>query len=241
MSPARGPAGAAALLGVLALLASPLHAEELSGSRFELGLRTGYALPLGRYADVRQIGSTVQDDVNALSDDAYGAIPLWLDLGYRLTPALVIGVYNMFGLVLPKSGAASDPLGGGCPEGLDCFAIGVRFGVQAQYRFLPGAPVDPWLGLGLGYEWITSHVEGRVFGIPIDVVTDHAGLELLHLQGGVDWHLARALALGPFASVSAMQYTSCSATLDGDESPCRLPDKAWHGWLVLGVRGVLGL
>jgi hypothetical protein len=226
---------------LIALLASAVHAQAPSEPRFELGLRTGYAIPLGHYADVRQIGSTRQDDVNALSDDAYGAIPLWLDFGYRLTPALVLGVYGMFGLVLPKSGAASDPLGGGCPEGLDCFAIGLRFGVQAQYRFRPGAALDPWLGLGLGYEWITSHVEGRVFGIPIDVVTDHSGPELLHLQGGVDFQLAPTLGLGPFASVSAMQYTSCSATLDGDDSECRLPDKAWHGWLVLGVRGVLGL
>ncbi|MET0412807.1 MAG: hypothetical protein ABW217_15995 [Polyangiaceae bacterium] len=237
----RGARARAASLAALALLASPVRAQAPSEPRFELGLRTGYGLPIGHYADVRQLGGVRQDDVNALSDDAYGAIPLWLDFGYRLTPALVLGVYGMFGLVLPKSGAASNPLGGGCPEGLDCFAIGVRFGVQAQYHFSPGAQVDPWLGLGLGYEWITSHVEGSVFGIPIDVVTDHAGLELLHLQGGVDFPLARALSLGPFASVSALQYTSCSAKLDGDDSACSLPDKAWHGWLVLGVRGRLGL
>ncbi len=239
MSPMRGARVAA--LAALALLVAPAQAQAPSARRFELGLRTGYGIPLGRYADVRQIGNTRQEDVNALSDDTYGAIPLWLDLGYRLTPALALGVYGMFGLVLPKSGAASDPLGGGCPEGLDCSALGVRFGVQAQYRFLPGAAVDPWLGLGLGYEWITSHVEGRVFGIPIDVNTDHSGPELLHVQGGVDFQLAGALTLGPFASLSALQYTSCSATLDGDDSECRLPDKAWHGWLVLGVRGVLGL
>jgi hypothetical protein len=226
---------------LVALLASPVHAQAPTEPRFELGLRTGYGVPLGRYADARQLGSVRQDDVNALSDDAYGAIPLWLDFGYRLTPALMLGVYGMFGLVLPKSGAASDPLGGGCPEGLDCFAIGLRFGVQGQYHFSPGAPIDPWLGLGLGYEWITSHVEGRALGFLIDIVTDHSGPELLHLQGGVDFQLARALSLGPFASLSAMQYTSCSATLDDDDTGCSLPDKAWHGWLVLGVRGALGL
>lgn len=241
MSFAGGRAAAAVSLAALVLLASPLRAQALSEPRFELGLRTGYGVPLGRYADVRQLGSVRQDDLNALNDDAYGAIPLWLDFGYRLTPALLLGVYGMVGLVLPKSGAASDPLGGGCPEGLDCFGIGVRFGVQAQYRFSPGAPIDPWLGLGLGYEWITSHVQGSVFGLPFDVVTNHSGPELLHLQGGVDFQLAGALSLGPFASLSAMQYTSCSATLDDEDTECSLPDKAWHGWLVLGVRGALGL
>jgi hypothetical protein len=113
--------------------------------------------------------------------------------------------------------------------------------VQAQYHFSPAASVDPWLGLGLGYEWITSHVEGQAFGFPIDVETQHSGPELLHLQGGVQFRLSPAFTLGPFAALSALQYTSCSATLDGDDTECRLPDAAWHGWFVLGVRALLGL
>lgn len=234
----------------LVALAPSLRAEEsasepasLDGAerRIQLGLRTGFGVPFGGYADVRQLGTLLDTDVNSLSDDTYGAIPLWLDIGYRLTPRLLLGVYVMYGLVLPKAGAATDPLGGGCPNGLDCSGAGIRFGLQGQYHFAPAARVDPWLGLGVGYEWITSHVEGQAFGFPIDVETEHGGPELLHLQGGVDVRLSPAFALGPFAALSAMQYTSCSATLDGEYTTCRLPDAAWHGWLVFGVRGALGL
>jgi hypothetical protein len=230
----------------LIVAAPSLHAQASLSQparerRFQLGLRTGFGVPFGRYAHVRQLGTLRDTDVNALSDDAYGAIPLWLDIGYRLTPRLLLGVYAMYGFVLPKAGAATDPLGGGCPEGLDCSGAGVRFGLQGQYHFSPAAPLDPWLGLGLGYEWITSHVEGQAFGFPIDVETEHGGLELVHLQGGVDVRLSPAFTLGPFAALSVMQYMRCSATLDGEDTTCRLPDAAWHGWLVFGVRGALGL
>jgi hypothetical protein len=245
VSPTRARGARHRALSLLALLcaAPALRAEtaERPARRFELGLRSGFGLPFGRYADVRQIGNFRDSNVNALSDDTHGAIPLWLDVGYRLTPALVLGVYALYGVVLPKAGAVGDPLGGGCPEGLDCTGGGVRFGVQAQYHFSPAAFVDPWLGLGVGYEWITSHVEGQVIGLPIDVRTEHSGPELLHLQGGVDLRTSAALAFGPFAALSLMQYTSCSAELDGRDSDCRLPDLAWHGWFVLGVRGTLGL
>lgn len=219
-----GPAGAA-------------ESAESAGTGFHLALRTGYGLPLGRYADVRSLASFRDDDVNALSDDTYGVIPLWLDAGYWLDPHLLIGAYFMFGVVLPKAASGADPLGGGCPEGLDCSAFGLRFGVQAQYRFAPGSPVSPWLGLGLGYEWISSHIEGELFSTRFEADTTHSGPDLLQLQGGADFALTEQLALGPFAAVSAMQYTSCGLTLAGEESDCEIEDGSWHGWLVLGVRG----
>jgi hypothetical protein len=205
-------------------------------------LRTGFGIPFGKYASVRETASYSDDDVNRLSDDTHGVIPLWLDLGYRPNARLMLGGYFMYGLVLPKTAPADDPLSGGCPEGVDCFAYGVRFGVQAQYAFSPGSFVDPWIGLGLGLEWIHTQLKGDVLGlIPVDSVSSHSGLELVHLQGGADLHLTPAFALGPFAAVSALQYASCSAELSGDEDDCKIVDAAWHGWLVLGVRGVLGI
>jgi hypothetical protein len=237
-------AAAALALGALCAAAPASAADraaEGAARRFQIGLRSGYGLPFGRYADVRQLDAFRDSNVNALSDDTHGAIPLWLDLGYRLTPKLELGVYAMYGIVLPREGSVGDPLGGGCPEGLECSGGGVRFGVQGHYHFSPEGRVDPWLGLGVGYEWITSHVEGRVIGVPIDLQTSHGGPELLHLQAGVDLRATPVFGFGPFAALSLMQYTSCSAELDGNETECRLPDAAWHGWLLLGVRATLGL
>ncbi len=231
-------------LAAFGLLASPVSAADgppapRDSSGFHLALRTGFGLPIGRYADVRSLASFRDDDVNALGDDTHGVIPLWLDVGYWLDPHFLLGAYFMYGVVLPKTASATDPLGGGCPEGLDCFASGVRLGVQAQYRFAPGRPLSPWLGVGLGYEWISSRIEGELFTAPFEASTTHSGPDLLQLQGGVDFRLAELLAVGPFVAVSAMQYTSCSLTLSGSQSECELEESSWHGWLVFGVRGSL--
>jgi hypothetical protein len=217
--------------------AAPAAPREPSG--FHLALRTGFGLPLGHYADVRNLASFRDSDVNALGDDTHGVIPVWIDAGYWLDPHILVGAYFMYGLVLPKTASASDPLGGGCPEGLDCFALGLRFGVQAQYRFAPGNATSPWLGLALGYEWISTQIEGELFSTRFEADTTHSGPDLLQLQGGVDFALSEVFALGPFAAVSAMQYTSCSLELAGEESDCEIEDGGWHGWLVFGVRGSL--
>ena len=220
----------------------PAHADD-SGQekRLHLALRTGFGLPLGAYADVRTTATYRDTTVNSLADDTYGAIPLWLDVGYRLAPHWMVGVYAMAGLVLPKTAESVRPLDGGCPEGLDCSAFGVRLGVQGQYRFLPGEPLDPWLGLGVGYEWIWSELNGELFTLPVDASTSHAGPDLMHVQGGLDVALGDGVSLGPFLSVSAMRYTTCSAELGGADVDCELDEQSWHGWLMLGARGALEL
>lgn len=239
------PLTAALLTVALLSAAAPLRAQETSVAasaepRFHLGLRTGFGVPLGKYADVRNAGF-VDSDVNALRDDTHGVIPLWLDAGYRLTPHLMLGGYFTFGIVLPKVAPAAAPLGGGCPEGVDCSATGVRFGVQAQYAFSPGQFVDPWVGLGLGYEWITTRLDGELFSNPIEAAASHSGPELVHVQGGVDLELSPSLAAGPFASFSGTRYTACTTELSGEDLDCEIEDAAWHGWLVFGIRATLGL
>lgn len=208
--------------------------------RLHLGLRTGFGVPLGKYAEVRT--AAFRDaDVSSLGDDTHGVIPLWLDIGYRLHPRLMLGAYFMYGIVLPKTASSSDPLGGGCPEGFDCAASGVRFGLQGQYAFAPGGAINPWVGLAVGYEWIQSELSGEVFGAQLDATTTHSGPDLLQLQAGVDFRIDGSFALGPFAAASAMQYTSCSLTLSGDEQSCELNEGGWHGWLVVGARGAFEL
>jgi hypothetical protein len=214
--------------------------EHRSG-RLHLGLRTGFGVPLGKYAEVRTQATLRDEDVNALGDDTYGVIPLWFDVGYRFREHFMLGGYFMFGVVLPKTARASDPLGGGCPEGFDCAASGVRFGLQGQYAFAPGAVMNPWLGLAVGYERIQTELQGQLFGIDLDASSTYSGPDLLQLQVGLDFRSSELLALGPFVAASAMQYTSCSLTLAGEESSCELDDGGWHGWLVLGARGALEL
>lgn len=215
------------------------EAPDDPSGRVHLAFRTGYGLPFGKYAEARSLGSFTDDDVNAISDDTYGVVPLWIDAGYWLTSNVLLGAYFMYGLVFPKTTPIDDPLGGGCPDTFDCSATGVRAGVQAQYAFITSASVRPWVGLGIGYEWVSTHVEGT--DLPIELDSESSGPEFLHLQGGADFILHPSFALGPFASVSALRYTSCGAKLGGDELACDIDEGAWHGWIAFGVRGALDL
>jgi hypothetical protein len=231
------PAAACTLLCSLSAGAED-RASSDSGARFRLGLRTGFGVPFGRYAEVRTLASFRDPDVNALSDDVHGVIPFWVDAGYRFSSRLTLGAYFVFGLVLPKVAPAANPLSGGCPDGFDCAATGLRAGIAAEYAFLTG-PVRPWLGLGLGYEWVHTRIEGRT--LDLDLATWHSGPEFLHLQAGADFALYPSFGLGPFVTLTAMQYTRCSLELGGQRQSCALDDLAWHGWLLFGARGTLEL
>jgi len=244
VSVGQGPARAVLALGLASTLVPSGVASADEGRderRLHLALRTGFGLPLGHYASVRTVAGFRDTSVNALLDDTHGVIPLWLDVGYRWSAHWMVGGYVMAGLVLPKTAADNDPLGGGCPKGFDCSAFGVRAGLQVQYRLAPGEPLDPWLGLGVGYEWIESSVEGELLSFPFDASFTHSGPDLLHLQGGLDVAIAEDASLGPFLSLSAMRYTACSAELSDDDADCQLSEQSWHGWLVFGVRGALEL
>ena len=105
----------AALSALLLSLALPARADGEPG-RLRLGLRSGFALPYGRFADIRTLATFRDTNVHSLSDDIHGAIPIWLDAGYQLTPRLMLGGYAVLGLVLPKVAPAMNPLSGGCPE-----------------------------------------------------------------------------------------------------------------------------
>lgn len=239
--PAAPPAGGPISSGpVSAGPVEPLPVE-LPGDaagHFRLGLRTGYGLPLGRYAEVRNFAGFRDDDVNAISDDTHGVIPLWLDAGYWLTSHVYLGAYFAFGIVLPKVAPSDNPLSGGCPEDVDCAASGVRAGIAAEYAFGPFGATRPWVGLGLGYEWVDSTIDYRTLDFRLQSLQH--GFELLQLSGGADFHLSPGLGLGPFVTLSALQYTSCSLDFRG-EQVCEIEDAAWHGWLLLGVRGALTL
>jgi hypothetical protein len=232
------------LCAVSSLLALPARADDGAPSdpsgRVHLALRTGFGVPFGKYADARTVATFRDDDVNAIADDTYGVIPVWLDAGYWLSSNFMLGAYFMYGLVLPKSAPANDPLAGGCPEGFDCAATGLRAGIQAQYAFSVDGPLRPWIGLGLGYEWVHTDIEGSA-GLALQLESSNSGPEFLHLQGGADVVLHPRFMLGPFASVSALRYTSCSVKLGGQEQPCEIDQGAWHGWLALGVRGAFNL
>jgi hypothetical protein len=114
-------------------------------------------------------------------------------------------------------------------------------GLEAQYHFLPDRSVDPWLGLGAGYEYLSQNLT-FVSDDPQDSfeTTFHGtyrGPEFVNLQAGLDLKPADALAIGPFVSFSIGEFTS--QTLEGSGASVGL--RARHEWLTIGIKGTLGL
>ncbi len=109
---------------------------------------------------------------------------------------------------------------------------------------LPDAPFDPWIGLGMGYEWLTISESGTLTVAGVSEAFDGnvtgKGLQFINLQAGGDCHVSPAFGLGPFISFSAGQYSSYSSTVTAagvEQKQSGDISQGTHEWLTLGVRG----
>ena len=198
---------------------------------FEAGVRTGIGIPLGK----------VSDPAADLNDIASLQIPLQLDAGVRLFGNLFLGAYVQYGFAFVSDDVA------GCDDNalvdVDCSASDVRLGIQAHYHFMPRESLDPWIGLGFGYEWANLSAENDDSNTEISITV--SGFEFFSLQFGLDIALSKHVRLGPFLSFSLAQFDDatvdcsgtalCSGGIYGD-----VEDKALHEWLMLGARLVFG-
>lgn len=201
---------------------APTAASEVPG-RFFLGARLGYGLPMG---------ALLKDDngqrVN-MSEGISGQLPIWLDIGYMVTPNVLVGGYLKYGYGLVKD----------CPAGSSCSINNWNVGAQAQFHLAPTDDINPWLGLGIGYE-VLSISESRSGQENSSSLT---GYEYLVLQGGLDFKAARGIGIGPFMSFSLAQYTDMGTEVSGRSISIEIPSEqtAMHEWLLLGIRGAFKL
>src|ERR1700694_4191705 len=113
--------------------------EDDGSSGFALGLRAGWAFPIGDLSSTATLG-----------DQIAGQIPVWLEAGWRFNKNLLIGVYGQRGFGLSNN----------CPIGTSCSTSGWRLGVEGIFNLLPDAAVQPWVGLGVGYEGLSTSPAG---------------------------------------------------------------------------------
>jgi len=184
-----------------------------SRTGFAIALRTGWAIPQG---DIEQ-GSS-------LAEGVVGAIPFWLDLGFRATDELMIGVYMQYAHVFVRECAG--------PSG--CNASDVRFGFQAQWHFGVRDAIDHWVGIGAGFEIYDEDVG--------DTARRLAGYELANLQAGEDISLGRRFGLGPFVSLSLGKFTTGQRFGGSGTAPVEfeISRTALHTWVILGLRFSFG-
>jgi phage-related tail fiber protein len=192
-------------------------------SGIEVGLRTGYALALGSAAG----GANGASGTN-MSDYVSGAIPIWIDAGYRLaSPNLFLGAYFQYGI-----GFTGGQLSTACSNGVSCSVNVLQYGIQAHYHFMPDNTIDPWAGLGIGLE--NSNVSLSQGGASVS--ESASGWDFAILQVGADYRgLMDGLGLGAFLMFGFGEYNSISNPTGGSTS---IPNQALHEWLTFGVRGV---
>ena len=104
---------------------------------------------------------------------------------------------------------------------------------MVAYHFLPSGAFDPYLGVGTGYEVLST--SRSVDGASVDIVA--RGLELLDLELGGDARLGRSWRIGPVLSGSLGRYTSVSVNGTTSTDFATL----LHAWAMLGVRGAFDL
>jgi outer membrane protein W len=192
-----------------------------AAGKLYLGLRLGFGIPMGK---------TTGDETAVKFSNKF---PIWIDLGYRITPNILVGLYGQYAPATLK-----------CPQGFLCTGARVmRFGVQGQYGFAPDAKFAPWVGLGVGYEIVnttfTQAGEDSTVGLK--------GWEFMNLQAGADYMVSKSVGIGPFLSFSLGRYGTGSAegpafpVTPGEPTEGGIAKKEFHEWLVLGVRGAFYL
>jgi opacity protein-like surface antigen len=194
----------------------------------ELGLRVGYAVPFGKE------GRTASDASDTkLSDDIKGVLPIEIDAGYRINPQVYVGLSFQYGFGFLNTSANPE-----CGQsGVSCSTSDLRLGVNAQLHLSPGESFDPWLGLGVGYEWLSLDVSAS--GANASVTG--SGFEFANVQVGGDLVAARNLVVGPFIGLSLGEYRSVSTSGAAGSGSQDITSKSLHEWLEFGVRGAFDI
>jgi hypothetical protein len=177
--------------------------SHMANRGLQVGVRTGY----GAGAGIVYSGLNVKDASS-------GGIPVIVDLGVRALPQLYAGIYGGWSSIFTKNNAVS------CPDDLDCKTQQWRFGVQFDFHYAPTSKLDPYIGLGGGYEILHTHISGPVpIPTPLGTLagtTDTSiidrGWEFANLTLGFDARINRGVGLGPFVSASLNEYGVHSGT-----------------------------
>jgi hypothetical protein len=195
--------------------------------KFFLGLRLGYGLPMGEV-----------ESGDEMTETTAGQIPLGLDIGYMVSPHVMLGLYGQYGFGR-IGGQLADLCDSADSQGVSCSLSDVRVGLQAQYHVSPGEKLNPWIGFGLGYEIMTVNVSGGGKEASVSA----KGFEFVNLQGGLDFAAVRGVGIGPFFSFSVGQYdtvaTDDGTSSDSDDIPSG--ERAMHEWIIFGLRSAFKL
>lgn len=208
--------------------------SHVASTGVQVGARLGYAAGAGSvYSGL------------GVADASVGTLPVIADLGWRALPELYVGAYGQFAPVMLRENPQS------CPQGFSCAAQNWRIGLQVDYHFLPRTRLDPYVGIGGGYEILRTHVSGTTtIPLPqgpapgqVDSTVVDRGWEFANLTLGFDWRASKAIGVGPFATATLARYNvregDRTVTVAGNVVPSAQEpiDHATHAQFLFGIRG----
>ena len=194
---------------------------------FQLDTRVSVQAPAGSFANGTSLSSIL------------GARAYWaFDLGWKVNEWLFLGGYlggsmgGEGGSVSQACQAATQALQDQTDENSSsaCLTLGIDVGAIAIASLNPAGAVDPWVGLGLGYEHQTYAYVG--------VRGEFDGLEVPLLLGGVEFRARNAnresrFGIGPYLGATVQKYSNGSvASFEGSSSV----SPGTHTWIHIGVR-----
>lgn len=203
---------------------------------FEIGLRAGIGMGVGAV-----VHSARTNEDAKLLDNGTIMVPLTLELGFRPDPHFYVGAFGSWSWISPRKADNSF-----CTDATDsCSASLSVVGADVRFHPMPLMAYDPWVSLGVGYEWLNN----RTTQGPVEVKSMFRGMQWVDLGLGADFTVAPHVTIGPYlhgALAQSMNYkTSISgagpASGDRDGSIDDLGEKRVHLWLALGVRGAFTL
>ncbi|HUJ27500.1 MAG TPA: hypothetical protein VLW85_15855 [Myxococcales bacterium] len=159
------------------------------------------------------------DNTNGgLGDQVAGQLPIWLEAGWRFSKNVYAGLYYQYAFGFSNN----------CIAGGDCGSHGMRFGIEGIYNVAPDSMIQPWVGLGVGYETMSVTFNGAD--------SSYKGLELVNIQLGADFAASKQFSIGPFVSYSLFgKFTS------QDQNGVSNDISAGHNWLQLGLKATVKL
>jgi hypothetical protein len=194
---------------------------------FQIDTRVSVQAPAGSLANGTSLSSI-------LGVRAYWAF----DLGWKVNEWLFVG--GFLGASMGGEGSAVSQACQAASESLQdetgdtsssaCLTLGVDLGAVAIASLNPTGSIDPWVGLGLGYEHQTFAYAG--------VKGQFDGVELPMLLTGVEWRTRAVngtslLGIGPYLGATVEKYSSGSvATFEGSTAA----GPATHTWIHIGLR-----
>lgn len=199
----------------------------------ELGARTGYSFSDGDYANGVPIGSP-----SRLLPGTTGGLPIVLDLGVRIGKRVYFGAFFQYAFLATSCPKVDSTLA----TTASCGGHDLRGGIAVQLHLAPRGSIDPWIGFGVGHEWLTNNVAASASdGSSANLSYTLHGWDVADAMVGVDLHTRGGFAFGPYAEVTSGSFASASKTLTGSgqgaSDSTDITATSAHQWFTVGLRG----